>query len=266
MARQIPSKSKHRIMPGTKQPARPSRTSNTRSITTTARSTRTSTTPIVSHGVQARDRQEHQEDNSAVESPPRVLSGSSQGSINTVNTSLESTPLVPIPRRMSTPVVSRVLEPLLRTPVDTANDSGSSVTVQLEAFFARQEDFTRRLEERLEEHLQGQGRENRPTAQATRFSKALSVSQLSSSIKLKVNEFFSFFPLVFLAGDKTVKVPVYNLHVRVVVPTPRGKTDQSPRVHSHHRPTILCLVLDYTVYTVDGCPSKQSLTTPCYYS
>ena len=62
--------------------------------------------------VQARDRPEHQQDNSAVESPPRVLdvSGSSHGSINT---SLESTPLVPTPRRMSTPAVSRVLEPLL---------------------------------------------------------------------------------------------------------------------------------------------------------
>ena len=76
--------------------------------------------------------------------------------------------------------VSRVLEPLYRTPVETANDTGSQVMEQLQAFFARQGDFNRRLEERLEGHLQGQGRENRPTAQATQFSKALSVSHLSS--------------------------------------------------------------------------------------
>ena len=143
------------------------------------------------HGVQARGRLEHQEDNSAVESLPRVLDGlgSLQGSIETSleSTSLESTvstPLVPAviptPRRTSTPTVSRVLEPLYRTPVETANDSGSQVMEQLQAFFARQGDFNRRLEERLEGHLQGQGRENRPTAQATRFSKALSVSHLSS--------------------------------------------------------------------------------------
>lgn len=200
MARQIPSKSKHRIM--AEKPARRSRSSTTRTTTTsstrssntrstTTSSTRTSTTPIVSHGVQARGRLEHQEDNSVVESLPRVLDGlgSLQGSIETSleSTSLESTvstPLVPAviptPRRTSTPTVSRVLEPLYRTPVETANDSGSQVMEQLQAFFARQGDFNRRLEERLEGHLQGQGRENRPTAQATRFSKALSVSHLSS--------------------------------------------------------------------------------------
>ena len=200
MARQIPSKSKHRIM--AEKPARRSRSSTTRTTTTsstrssntrgtTTSSTRTSTTPIVSHGVQARGRLEHQEDNSAVESLPRVLDGlgSLQGSIKTSleSTSLESTvsiPLVPAviptPRRTSTPTVSRVLEPLYRTPVETANDSGSQVMEQLQAFLARQGDFNRRLEERLEGHLQGQGRENRPTAQATRFSKALSVSHLSS--------------------------------------------------------------------------------------
>ena len=82
MARQIPSKSKHRIM--AEKPARRSRSSTTRTTTTsstrssntrgtTTSSTRTSTTPIVSHGVQARGRLEHQEDNSAVESLPRVL-------------------------------------------------------------------------------------------------------------------------------------------------------------------------------------------------
>ena len=199
MARQIPSKSKHRIM--AEKPARRSRSSITRTTTTsstrscntrstTTSSTRTSTTPIVSHGVQARGRLEHQEDNSVVESLPRVLDGlgSLQGSIETLeSTSLESTvstPLVPAviptPRRTSTPTVSQVLEPLYRTPVETANDSGSQVMEQLQAFFARQGDFNRRLEERLEGHLQGQGRENRPTAQATRFSKALSVSHLSS--------------------------------------------------------------------------------------
>ena len=199
MARQIPSKSKHRIM--AEKPARRSRSSTTRTTTTsstrssntgstTTSSTRTSTTPIVSHGVQARGRLEHQEDNSVVESLPRVLDGlgSLQGSIETLeSTSLESTvstPLVPAviptPRRTSTPTVSQVLEPLYRTPVETANDSGSQVMEQLQAFFARQGDFNRRLEERLEGHLQGQGRENRPTAQATRFSKALSVSHLSS--------------------------------------------------------------------------------------
>lgn len=136
--------------------------------------------------MQARGRLENQQDNSAVESSSRVLdvSGSSQGSINTSLESTESTPLVsavvPTPRRTSTPTVSRVLEPLLRIPVDTASDSGSTVMEQLQAFFDRQEDFNKRLEERLEEHLQGQGRENTPTAQATRFSKALSVSHLSS--------------------------------------------------------------------------------------
>ena len=180
MARQIPSKSKHRIM--TERSKRASRSSsNTRS--TTASSNRTSTA-IVSQGVHGRDRPEHQEDNSAVQSPPRVLetSGSSQ-SIDTSLETRESTPLVPTviptPSRSSTPTVSRVLEPLLRTPVDTANDSGSTVMEQLQAFFARQGDFNKRLEERLEEHLQGQGRENTPTA-VTRFSKALSVSHLSS--------------------------------------------------------------------------------------
>lgn len=168
----------------TEQSTRPSRrSSNTRS--TTARSNRTSTT-VVSHGMQARGRPEHQEDNSAVQSPPRILeaSGSSQGSINTFLDTTESTPLVPAviptPRRSSTPTVSRVLEPLLRTAIDTANDSGNTVTEQLQAFFVRQGDFNKRLEERLEEHLQGQGRENTPTAQATRFSKALSVSHRSS--------------------------------------------------------------------------------------
>lgn len=185
MARQIPSKSKHRIM--TEQSTRPSRRSNTRSTCTTARSNRTATTPIVSHGVQARGRLENQQDNSAIESLSRVLdvSGSSQGSI--IDSSLnsrESTPLVPavvpILRTTSTPTVSRVLEPLLRTPVDNANDSGSSVMEQLQAFFDRQGEFNKRLEERLEEHLQDQGRENTSTAQATRFSKALSVSHLSS--------------------------------------------------------------------------------------
>lgn len=136
--------------------------------------------------MQARGRLENQQDNSAVESSSRVLdvSGSSQGSINTSLESTESTPLVsavvPTPRRTSTPTVSRVLEPLLRIPVDTASDSGSTVMEQLQAFFDRQEDFNKRLEERLEEHLQGQGRENTPTAQATRFSRALSVSYLSS--------------------------------------------------------------------------------------
>ena len=104
MARQIPSKSKHRIM--AEKPARRSRSSTTRTTTTsstrssntrgtTTSSTRTSTTPIVSHGVQARGRLEHQEDNSAVESLPRVLDGlgSLQGSIETSleSTSLEST-------------------------------------------------------------------------------------------------------------------------------------------------------------------------------
>lgn len=132
MARQIPSKSKHRIM--AEKPARRSRSSTTRTTTTSSTrssntrstntsSTRTSTTPIVSHGVQARGRLEHQEDNSVVESLPRVLDGlgSLQGSIETSleSTSLESTvstPLVPAviptPRRTSTPTVSRVLEPL----------------------------------------------------------------------------------------------------------------------------------------------------------
>ena len=200
MARQIPSKSKHRIM--AEKPARRSRSSTTRTTTTsstrssntrstTTSSTRTSTTPIVSHGAQAHGRLGHQEDNSAVESLPRVLDGlgSLQGSIETSleSTSLESTvstPLVPAviltPRRTSTPTVSWVLEPLYRTPVETANDSGCQVIEQLQAFFARQRDFNRRLEEQLEGHFQGQGRENRPTAQATRFLKALSVSHLSS--------------------------------------------------------------------------------------
>lgn len=123
MARQIPSKSKHRIM--TERSTRPSRSSsNTQS--TTARSNRTSTCTTVSHGAQARGRPEHQEDNSAVQSPPRVLetSGTSGGSIDTSLENIESTPLVPavihVPtsRRTSTP--SRVLEPLLRTPVDTS--------------------------------------------------------------------------------------------------------------------------------------------------
>ena len=179
MARQIPSKSKQRIM--TERSTRPSRSSsNTQS--TTARSNRTSTCTTVSHGAQARGRPEHQEDNSAVQSPPRVLetSGTSGGSIDTSLENIESTPLVPavihVPtsRRTSTP--SRVLEPLLRTPVDTSNDIGRPVMEQLQAFFTRQGEFNKRLEERLEEHLQGQGRENIPTVQATRFSKALSVS------------------------------------------------------------------------------------------
>lgn len=108
MARQIPSKSKHRIM--AEKPARRSRSSTTRATTTsstrssntrgtTTSSTRTSTTPIVSHGVQARGRLEHQEDNSEVESLPRVLDGlgSLQGSIETSlgSTSLESTVSTP---------------------------------------------------------------------------------------------------------------------------------------------------------------------------
>ena len=89
-------------------------------------------------GQRQQGRLEHQEDNSAVESLPRVLDGlgSLQGSIETSlgSTSLESTvstPLVPAviptPRRTSTPTVSRVLELLYRTPVETANDSGSQV-------------------------------------------------------------------------------------------------------------------------------------------
>ena len=183
MARQIPSKSRHRIM--TEQSTRTSRRSSN-AQSTTARSNRT--LPCATIGVQARGRPEHQEDNSADQSPPRALgtSSSPQGSIDTSLDTTESTPLVPavIPvpasRRTSTPTVSRVLEPLLRSPIDSASDIGNPVMEQLQTFFARQGDFNKKLEERLEEHLQGQGRENTPTVQATRFSKALSVSHLSS--------------------------------------------------------------------------------------
>ena len=158
----------------TEQSTRHSRRSNTRSTCTTARSNRTSTTPIVSHGMQASGRLENQQDNMAVESPSRVLnvSGSSEGSI--INSSLNSrefTPLVPavVPtlRTTLTPPASRILKPLLRTQVDNANDSGSSVMEQLQAFFDRQGGFNKRLEEGLEEHLQDQGREN----MSTKFSK-----------------------------------------------------------------------------------------------
>jgi len=69
-----------------------------------------------------------------------------------------------------TPTVSWILELLLRTPADTANDSGKTIIEQLQAFFARQGDFNKRLEEWLEEHLQGQGRDNTSTAQKKRFS------------------------------------------------------------------------------------------------
>ena len=187
MARQIPSKSKHRIM--AEQSTRTSRRSSNAQSTAT-RSNRTSTCTTIgvqSNGVQARGRSEHQEENSAVQPPPRALgtSDSPQGFDTSLETT-ESTPLVPViihvPRRTSTPTVSRVLEPLLRSPIDSANDIGSTVMEQLQAFFARQGDFNKRLEERLEEHLQGQGRENRPTVQATRFSKALSVSHFSSKM------------------------------------------------------------------------------------
>ena len=186
MARQIPSKSKHRIM--TEQSTRSSLStsrSSSNSRRTAARPNSRASTIVsqgVSEGVQARVRP----DNSAVQSPPRVLEA--PGSINTsLETTSGSSPLVPavIPRRRtstptSTPIVSRVLEPLLRTPVDPANDTGNRVMDQLQAFFARQGEFNKRLEERLEKHLEGQGRENTPTAQTTRFSKALSVSHLYS--------------------------------------------------------------------------------------
>ena len=75
------------------KPKRRSRGSNT--CSTTTKSTRTSTTLIVSHDVQACGRLEHQEDNLAVK------------------------------------LLIRVIE-------------------QLQAFFARQGDFNRRLEEQLE--------------------------------------------------------------------------------------------------------------------
>ena len=68
MARLIPSKSKHLFM--VEKPKRRSRDSNT--CSTTTKSTRTSTTLIVSHDVQACGRLEHQEDNLAVKSLIRV--------------------------------------------------------------------------------------------------------------------------------------------------------------------------------------------------
>lgn len=208
--RQIPNKSRHRIMG--EQSTTTSRRSS-KAPSTTARSNRTSTCTTIgvqSNGVQARGRSEHHEEKSTAQSPLRALETSDcpQGSIDTSLETTESTPLVPaiihVPRRTSTPAVSRVLVPLLRSPIDSANDIGSTVMEQLQAFFARQGDFNKRLEERLEEHLQGQGRENTPTVQATRFSKALSVSHLSLKIKFNFNYFFPFLPLVFLAGDKTI--------------------------------------------------------------
>ena len=65
--------------------------------------------------------------------------------------------------------VSRVLEPLLRTQVDNANDSGSSVMEQLQAFFDRQG-----------EEIGGTARGTHVNATSnTVFAKALSVSHLS---------------------------------------------------------------------------------------
>ena len=83
----------------------------------------------------------NQEDNLAVQSPPRVLeeSGSSQSSMNTSQETTEFTPLVPAiiptPRKTLTPTVSQVLELLLTTQDDTANNSRSTVMEQLQGFF-----------------------------------------------------------------------------------------------------------------------------------
>lgn len=211
MARQIPSKSKHRIM--AEQSTRTSRHSS-KAPSTTARSNRTSTCTTIgvqSNGMQACGRSEHHKDNCAAQSPPRALetSGSPQGLIDTSLETTESTPLVPaiihVPRRTSTSTVSWVLEPLLRSPIDSANDIGSTVMEQLQAFFARQGDFNKRLEEWLKEHLQGQGRENTQTVQATSFSKALSVSHLSSKIKFNFNYFSLVYRLFSLPAIKQFK-------------------------------------------------------------
>lgn len=171
--------------------------------------------PIELQHVRARSRSEHHKDNSAAQSPPRALetSGSPQGSIDTSLETTESTPLVPaiihVPRRTSTSTVSRVLEPLLKSPIDSANDIWSTVMEQLQAFFARQGDFNKRLEEWLKEwpkeHLQGQGRENTQTVQATSFSKALSVSHLSSKIKFNFNYFSLVYRLFSLPAIKQFK-------------------------------------------------------------